>query len=290
MTKHTVAQIGLNNRLLFAAIRSTALVGFFAFAINLPLLRAQSLQKQQASKAALPSFEAVSIKTAGGTEPTRLGIGAADASRWNASNVTLKMLICEAYGLDDFQVLGGPDWIQGELFDVDAKVSDATAAQLQRMGLDERNRALDFMLQSMLADRFKLRLKRNTKKEHVFTLQVAEGGPKFKQASGDNTQGQTSLSNGLIILTMQAAPVRRLCAILSLDLAEPVIDNTGLTGKYDFSLQYAPLTSRPDPSSPDPGRNSIFKALREELGLKVESAEIPVEIVTINHIEDPTPN
>lgn len=263
--------------------------------VTAPLLHAQSSVNADSGKAAdgKMSFEVVSIKPhAPDNGPrTAVGMGAADPSRWSAINVTAKNLITEAYLVRSFQVLGGPTWIDSERFDVDAKVDDATAAQLQRLSSREQNQQMDLMLRSLLIDRFKLQATRETKEEPVLALVVAKGGPKLKETSGGNTFANATMSNGLMTATMTDEPISNFAVSLSVQLQQPVLDQTGLTGKYDFTLKYVPqIGLSPDVSAADTLGPTIFDAVQDQLGLKLESTKGPVETITINDIEEPTPN
>jgi bla regulator protein BlaR1 len=242
-----------------------------------------------------PSFEVASIRKFvpdNGPRMARRVMGAMDASRFTAVGETAKGLICEAYDLYRYQVSGGPPWVDGDLFNVDAKVDDATAAQLQKLTRHEQTERMDLMLQTLLADRFKLQVMHETKDAPAYALVIAKGGPKLKQASPDETAGGSlRVGDGLFVMNSQAVQIANFARGLSNQLEEPVVDQTGLTGSYDIDLKYTLQAGvSADPSTADGAGDSIFDALQNQLGLKLVSTKAPMETITIVHIEEPTPN
>ena len=252
-----------------------------------------------------------------------------DTSRWAASNVTAKMLIGTAYSMKPFQIAGGPSWIESERFDIDAKVEDSQAQQLQKLQRQEQQAQQALMLRSLLADRFKLQVTRSTKEGTVLELVVAKGGTKLKEvpAPPDPQAGQQAPppgppppergggppapppgaammmmgSNGLVTARMSAATIPMLMSLLSAQLGQQIVDKTGLPGHYDITLQFStqglgggmflgPAMMGGTDSSADNGGASLFTALQEQLGLKLESTKGPVDTLTIDHIEEPTEN
>lgn len=295
-----------------------------ALADALPLC-AQSSQVQQATGAALPlpSFEVVSVKrdTSGGNT---IWMGGPDVGSYTASNVTAKMLIEFAYDMKDFQVFAKPSWIDSERFDIDAKVEDSLAEQLQKLTSVQQQRQMRSMVRSLLADRFQLNVTQATKQLPVYALVVAKGGPKLAEAAPTDTQGHPGSTApapspsgrlpapspptmmmeieaaGEANLIAKAAPIANLVSSLSQLLNREVLDETGLKGTYDFTLKWksergfgsVPL---PPPgavaeATPDAGGTSIFTALMEQVGLRLESRTGPVDTITINHIEEPSAN
>lgn len=247
-----------------------------------------------ASDAPLPSFEVASIKLHVGDPMgarVPIGSGATDPSRWNASNMTAKDLVCEAYGLSYFQVTGGPDWAGSERFDISAKVDDAMATQLGKLTRREQNQQMSLMLRSLLIDRFKLRVTQETKDAPTYALVIAKGGPKLKEATGGTGVGRFGVNNGQVTATSTDISMSNFAGALSAQLAKPVVDQTGLTGKYDITWHYTMQTGlSADASAADTAGPTIFDALQDQLGLKLESIKAPMETITIEHIEEPTPN
>ena len=279
----------------------------------------------QTSDASLPSFEVASIKT---TPPanglTKHGPGIPDqpdAGEFRAPSVTAKTLIAAAYNVKEFQISGGPGWVSSELWDIDAKVEDSLAARLQRLPPRQQEAQRALMLRTLLADRFKLHVTKSSKTATVLALAVAKGGPKLKEVPPPNQNAprpstpylaQTPrgtlrevppgdalmmMNLGRATMTGNAAPVGALVDMLSTHLNQYVIDQTGLTGTYQFTLQFAPQGGAgPDgmPLPPGPPADSsvpsLFTALHEQLGLKLESTKGPIDTIAIDHIEEPSEN
>ena len=273
-----------------------------------------------------PSFEVASIKR----HPPEGGKGAmltsmegppSDPSRWVASNATTKALIATAYGVKEFQISGGPEWMNSERWDINAKVEDSVAAQLQKLPRAQQQAQQALMLRSLLADRFALEVKRGTKEGTVLALVVAKGGPKLKEVAAPDPQagvvfspvavapGEHSappqgralvmMNNSRATIASNAAPITDLVDQLSQMLGRQVVDRTGLKGTYQYTLQFSPrgsLAGMPPDAEPsadaaaDNDMASIFSALQEQLGLKLESTKGPVDTIAIEHVEEPKPN
>ena len=241
-----------------------------------------------------PVFEVASIKKYV-PDPSRFfsfsGNPAGDLSRWTATNATAKDLSGVAYGLNGYQMTGGPSWIDAEKFDVDAKVDDSMVPQLKTLTHLQQQKQMALMLRSLLADRFKLQVTRSTKVVPAFGLVVAKGGPKFKEAPPPDPQSERDYSpqgsgpSGVTI-TMNGKPMSAFMIYLAGAVpGRPVIDQTGLKGTYAFTLRYGRSDSPTENELP-----SIFTALEEQLGLRLENTKAPVDVLTIDHIEEPTLN
>jgi uncharacterized protein (TIGR03435 family) len=271
------------------------------------------------TSARLPSFEVASIKPhLSDNQPgVRVMMGGPDVSHFRASNVTVKMLIATAYQVKEFQIAGGPGWINSERFDIDAKVEDSVAAQLQKLPREQQQAQTALMLRSLLADRLKLQISRASKEGSVLALVVAKGGPKLKEVPPPDpgaapgpppampapgtvptpAPGQSfmMMMNGLATLAANAQKMTNLVNQLSVMLQRPVIDQTGLMGTYQYTLQFTPPNmmgpaSADAASSQDSNTASIFTALEEQLGLKLESTKAPIDTITVDHIEEPSEN
>jgi len=241
--------------------------------------------------ASAQAFEVASIKP---SEPGGHGvqIQIAPGGRLVAKNVNVKFLIQQAYGVRDFQITGGPGWIGSERYDIVAKPEgegDVTPDQLKPM------------IQALLAERFKLTLHRETKELPVYALVVAKNGPKLQEVEGGPTKtkgAQMRMGRGL--LNAQAVSMTMLATSLSNQLGRSVIDKTGLTGNYDVKLEWTPDEGQsfgpkeggPEGAPPPPSASgpSIFTAVQEQLGLKLEPQKGPVEILIIDRIEKATEN
>jgi uncharacterized protein (TIGR03435 family) len=193
------------------------------------------------------------------------------------SNVNLRKLIVQAYGAKDFQ-LSGPEWLNSEIYDIAATMPPATSTDQVLL-----------MLQSLLAERFQLKLHRETKEVPMYALVVGKTGLKIKE--GEFGHSSTSASPGQ--LTAQKTPMAKLADFLSGQLGSPVMDMTGMKGFFDFTLEWAPEARPGDAGATTdsvPGA-SIFTAVQEQLGLKLDARKGPVEMLVIDHVEKvPTGN
>jgi uncharacterized protein (TIGR03435 family) len=201
-----------------------------------------------------------------------------------ASNSTLKTLIAEAYHVYDFQISGGPNWLNSERYDLEGKRAgdgQPTEAQLRTM------------LQNLLADRFHLALHRDTKDLPVYSIEVAKGGPKFQKSSDPQGEPYFRLFQRRQI-TAQRAPVAWLAETLSPLLGRPVLEKTGLAGVYDYKLEWTPdafqATGGENGAPADENVPSLTSALQEQLGLNLRAQKGPVEILVIDRAEKATAN
>lgn len=240
-------------------------------------------------------FEAASIKP---SPPVamgmmKVGISMMPGGRISMAGITVRLLIQQAYGVKDFQVVGGPDWMRSERYDITAKPEGAATQDQVKV-----------MIQAMLRDRFKLVFHRETKELPTYALVVAKGGPKLKAAEmsvggGEGGRGGQVRIMGRGRFEADGVPVSALANSISNALGRSVIDKTELQGIYDFRLEWTPeerdggMMKGPagDGSAPsdNPGA-SIFTVLQDQLGLKLESTKGPVEILVIDHAERPTEN
>jgi uncharacterized protein (TIGR03435 family) len=214
----------------------------------------------------LPSFEVASVKenkSGGRGSYTRSTPG-----RFAAHNATLRNIIMSAYEVSQNPQLIGPKWIDSVRFEMEAKApGDADKPLIHRM------------LQSLLAERFKLTAHREKKEIPVFFLVVAKNGPKLRDPKHD--QGPPPANDPGIRRMHVLGSVAGITHMLSNLLGRPVIDKTGITGSHDWPLE---LRQEDVPEA------AVFAALEEQLGLKLESAKAPVDVVVIDHIEKPSAN
>src|SRR6185437_6423513 len=199
------------------------------------------------------SFEAASIKPNISPVPERQrGATHVDAARFSSNATTLSGLIILAWGIKNYQLVDAPAWMSADLFDVEAVSAQPV----------DHDRMME-MLRSLLADRFKLSVRKETRTLPVLVLTVAKGGMKLTAvAPADNPQVMFSIVDGTRIrLTGQHAPISRLTPWLAtmLNINRPVIDQTGLDGVYDYQLEW---------SRKDPAEGSVYSAL-EDVGLKL---------------------
>jgi len=222
-----------------------------------------------------PSFEVASVKPSGPND--QLMYRLQPGGRYIATGLTLKVLIANAYGVPEFRISGGPGWRDSDKYNIEAKVG------IPLPPWPDSNKQLSLMFQSLLEDRFKLALHRDTGEETVYELVVAKGGAKLTTAKADESPG---FDMGPGRIRSMAVPLEYLATNLAYVLGRTVIDKTGLAGKHSYTVTYTPDDAPPaDANSP-----SIFTALQEQLGLKLESAKGPVELLVIDHAEKPDAN
>ena len=237
-----------------------------------------------------PSFE---VSTIIPTNPNNSEVALHSTNRkFSFTNYTVKRLIAFAYGVEEFQVSGGPAWVNSQGYDITAKVPDELAAKRD----SEDNKA---MVQSLLSDRFKLTTHTEMRELPVYALVIAKNGSKLEISKP--TTGRTGLTGsregGRIRWVFTDVPLSLFAHRLSQGLGRPVLDRTNLTAQYDFKLEWTP-DQNPIPSQtgdlvravPADSGPSLFEALQEQLGLKLESQRGPVEIFVIDNVKKPEDN
>lgn len=193
----------------------------------------------------------------------------------------------KAYNLKSSDQLSGlPEWADSEPFDIEAKMDDADIAAFHKLSLEQQWDQAALMLQSLLADRFKLQIRHSIKELPVYELVVAKGGPKLKESRGAVSLDGMVTRPGQIYIP--CGPIgRRFIYGLSDEVGRIVIDKTGLTGYYDITLKWTPDRSQTsDPNAPP----DLFTALEEQLGLKLVSIKAPVDVIVVDHVERPSEN
>ena len=218
-----------------------------------------------AAAAAAPEFETASIR------PCEHGWsrnGTPSPGRLTLACMTVADLI--AIAIEGTPLSGGPGWITSERYDIDAQAQGNPGMDIMRGP----------MLLALLEDRFKLKTHRETREVPVYALTVTDDGPKLQPPSG-NSRG---------------ASLDEFSKLLHSALDRPVIDRTGIAGRFDFHLEFAPDETTPRPlgggrgGGPRPAGPTIFTAIQEQLGLKLEPADGPVEFVVIDRVEKPAEN
>jgi bla regulator protein blaR1 len=279
LTARVGGKLGRGKKLVLAAAGTLAIATPVVVGLaNAPLKMDQSRQ----------SYKVVSIKRgirSGSGRPSTKSL-----PREFVMNTPLFNLIGAVYNLHAFQVLGGPLWINSTRFDITAKAEDVSPVE-QMMSLRK------VLLRTVLKDRFRLQFHREMKELPVYILTVAESGLKLHRSNDRNISAKLGVNlflnhtldaTGIGVAQMPGGKVG-LTSILSdmlvpLGIDEAVIDKTGLTGLFDFHLEW---NSAP---SSDPDRPSLFTAVQEQLGLKLTPGKAPVEILVVDHAEDPTEN
>lgn len=235
-----------------------------------------------AAQAQATSFEVASIRPSPpGTRGTYVNLPP-PGREFTTKNVPLATLIQVAYHIQDYQLSGGPGWMASDPFDIAAKADhDVDRAEIRRM------------IQALLADRFKLTVRRETKELPVYDLVVAKSGsklPESREGDGGFRWGGGRINGRMVSMT-------DFVEVLSASMGRPVLDRTALTGRYDVKLQWTPehFVSHEGPGvknepQPDPDGPSIFTAIQEQLGLKLEARKGPVETIVVERAEKPSEN
>jgi uncharacterized protein (TIGR03435 family) len=227
-----------------------------------------------------PAFDVASIRPVARPYPTGGGPWTVAHGRFIAQPGWVRAVIGFAYNvLPPVKVHGGPTWIDTDQYNFEAKADDPNA------GPDQ----IRVMMQTLLADRFKLVVHRETQEEQVYTLVVGKNGSKMQEAKEVRRTHCDFPGPGQIVCT--EGELVGFTSILSSMLESPVLDNTGLKGFYNFSLEFAdPRWRSKDLPSELSSRPDIFSAVQEQLGLKLEAKKGPVEILVVDHIERPSEN
>lgn len=302
MTERRADKLSFGRKLLLAAIGIAAVAGPLLWGLKgAPQVRAQ---KTQAGDAPLPSFEVASIKLSRARSPFTIQPALYISGDFCATDRTIG-LIESAYGHSDSplnpgQVSGGPDWIKSEVFDIEAKVEDSLVrGEWKRLSLDEQRNQVLLMLRSLLADRFKLRVRHETKELPVYALVLAKNGPKFAE---DNTPSKYWRIEGrgpgkIAAISVAFSWFAGFFSGLPELGGRIVLDKTGLQGRYSFTFQWKPENpaakgGQSADSTPlsDSSGPSLFTALQEQLGLELVSTKAPVDVLVIDHIERPSEN
>ena len=239
-----------------------------------------------------PRFEVASIKPSPPQPPGRnnSSIRRSTGGRFTTVNAAIKPLMQIAFRVRDFQIVGGPAWIEDARFDI-------VAVPDREIVFDNRDTdPMPRMLQMFLEERFQLKVHRETKEMPVYALLIARNGMKLqtaKEADGKNW----GFNNGPNGLTATNAPMSIFADVLSDQVGRTVINRTGLNEYFNFTLKWVPTppaAAAQDPNLPSrptgPDGPSIFTALQEQLGLRLESERGPVEVIVIDSVERPTEN
>ncbi len=241
----------------------------------------------QADPAARPQFEVASVKpNKSGEAGLRMDIPG--GRRLVAVNMPLRELIRAAYTLQAFQIVGAPGWLESERFDITATTDrDLTVTTPWTPG--GRFLPVQLMVQSLLADRFRMVAHDETRESQVYALAVDQPGPRaagqLRPAAPDCAQA-CGIRAGRGTMTARNVPLPQFAELLSQLTGRLTTDATGLTGTFDMDLQWRPDGQQADASDAP----SIFTALREQLGLKLESRRGSIPVLVIDSIERPTPD
>jgi len=224
-----------------------------------------------------------------------------DGLKWDG--VTLTGMIANAYGVSSRvkgQIAGGPEWMSSRAFDINAKVDDQTAARWSKMTQQQTDEERHSMTRSLLADRFHLKFHHETREMPSLVLRVAKSGSKLQPPRAEpdlpagvplsriNFPGRGRMDGHSALMSNLA---RSLAAEPEI-AGRPVVDKTGLTGGYDFTLRWTPDDPNPGAAPPDPNPQgpSLFTALEEQLGLKLVPEKQPIDIIVVDSADMPSEN
>jgi uncharacterized protein (TIGR03435 family) len=300
MTEKVARKLGLGRKLLLSAagimfIALPAAIGLFHIA------QISLLAQAKDASADIPKFDVASIK------PNKTGDGRVmlmfkpDGISMVGSPV--QMMLRAAFGVEDDRIVGAPGWVKTDRFDIEAKVSPEDAPKLDKLKRDQRF----LMLQPLLVDRFGLKFHHETRELPLYALVIAKGGPRLKESNDSAADGQparhSTMIHGRGNIEGQGSSTENLIHVLSAQVGRTILDKTGLTGSYDYALNWTPDDATPSmpggangpPGSdgappPDAGGPSLFTALQEQLGLKLEPQKGPVDVIIIDHIDLPSAN
>ena len=261
----------------------------------------------------LPSFEVATVKPVqprpipvppppGATDnrpppPKKVGIGKLGGQQSDLVHLTLpaNLLILFAFNLpfgsERTRIMGGPEWLGSDQYEIQAKINDSLYAAMQKMTPSQQREQVDLMEQSLLADRFKLKVHFETREMPVYALVVAKGGPKLTQANEGEATSISSLNCEMTAKAISLDDFAHSSLWTPID-GRLVLNQTGLKGTYDFTLNWA----QDQAAAPAPGQDSapdlspIFTAIQQQLGLRLVPSKAPVEVIVIDHIERPSEN
>lgn len=275
---------------LFRELLSVTALSFATFAAPGPIHAQQAPAPQPASAKSLdsapaPVFDvaAIHLHVSEPHEHNSIWSSPFDG-RFHAENISVVSLIHWAYEMPETRILGAPAWAAETHFNIDASADPAVDQQLKSMTSDAGRQLKEKMAQELLANRFQLAMHYETRELPIYNLIVAKSGAKLGeiQKSGSSV----SSGNGRIDVEMSNS-IAVLAEELSTAAGRDVVDKTGISGRYDLKLHWTP--DQVAASAADSGP-SLFTALEEQLGLKLEPGKDPVRVLVIDRIQKPTEN
>jgi uncharacterized protein (TIGR03435 family) len=267
--------------------RTTTAASIFALAIlaALPSASAQTASQPATNPAPAPAYDVMTIK------PNKTASGSVDIDtdddRFSATNVSLKTLLQEVYDIKQDLISGIPGPLDGARFNIEAKISEPDHEALKKLTPEQQRK----LLLPLLTERFQLKVHTETKILPVYELVLIPGGPKFKPSADQTKTGGGSMSvhgsRTRADLIATDIPMTSLAKTLAGAVHRTIIDKTGLKGNFDLTLQWS------NDENPDSGAEqapSIFTAVQEQLGVKLQPAKGPVETLIVDHAAMPSDN
>jgi uncharacterized protein (TIGR03435 family) len=236
-----------------------------------------------------PSFEVATIKP---SQPDRPGkLFGVQGSHFRTINTTLADMIKFAYGVQDKQIIGAPSWVESDKFDIEAQPDAPGAPNKDQVSM---------MMQKLLTDRFQLKFHKDTKELPAYVLTAAKTGQKMtKSEVPDQLPGLFFTNISPATLTVRNATMDDVCHLFqSAVLDRPVVDQTGITGKWNFLLKWTADESQfsgmgvkvPPPSDAADAPPPLFTAIQEQIGLKLDAGKAQIPVLVIDKVEKPSAN
>jgi uncharacterized protein (TIGR03435 family) len=244
--------------------------------------QSSSVPDKPAALEITPAFEVATIKPAARDSNGHVDINYPPGGRFSAINITLPALMQWAYGMPQRQILDGPSWLASTRFDIEATSDSETDKQLSSTASDQERALKRRMVQALLAERYGLKLHQETRILPAYDLFLAKGGAKLQPSQFNGR----SISSGRAYFNGQGLTMILIAEQLSQLTGRIVVDKTKLPDRYDLKLEWSP-DSAPITDSSAP---SLFTAIQEQLGLKLEPAKEPVPVLVIDHVEQPSAN
>jgi len=244
------------------------------------------------AQTAPPSFEVTTIRpNRSGAEQNAVFF---QPGRFVAQNATVKMLVAYAYALKDFQISGGPSWIDSERFDITAKEDESVSIGRQKLPWKQYREQLGLMVQAMLADRFHLRVVHQPKEASILELVTAPGGSKLVHSAHTGYEADFRGHRGQLIAT--GVSIVQLADVLSWMPevgSRKVVDRTGIEGTFDLTLRWSwerTAEGGEPPETVQPDAPSMFTAVQDQLGLRLRATKGPVDYLVVEQVEQPSEN
>ena len=252
------------------------------------LISADAQTTQTAQPAAPPAFDVASIRPHTPLPHERSHIySSSNDGNFRTMNVSLKALIQYAFDMPESRIIDAPAWTSSQPFDIEAKSDDAVAQRLHDLPSDQAKPIKLVMIQSLLADRFGLKTHREQRQLPIYELVAAKTGSKLTPTKSDGL----TINHGPDHFNGQGITLPLIAQELSRDAGRVIIDKSGITGRFDIDLRWQPDDAPPVRlNGEETSLPSLFTALQEQLGLHLEAAKGPVEVLVIDDVHPPSSN
>jgi bla regulator protein blaR1 len=319
MNKNIVSKLNFGKKLLLGTVGVAAIALPIIFGLTKPAHSQSQASRQDMSAktfAFTRGYQQVSVtpgESGNGVIQTRI-VFTPDSLM--AKNLTLQELLKLAYGVQASQISGGPDWLGSARFNVDAKLDESTVAELKKLSPEQQKMERELMFQNLLADQFKVALHRESRLLPAQVLVIAKNGPKIQPAKPGDTYpngikgpdglpaGSHKFDFGPDGVIVQALPMSFVANNLATHLGQPVVDRTGLTGDYDFTLRFSPRGETAVHNNEQTGAKettmlvtsisahnaALLSAIEEQLGLKLDPQTIPLPVLVVDRAAKPAAN